>query len=487
MKVAIIGGGASGLSSAYFLGLAGGIQCTVYEKANYFGGNVFTAYTGAGNFERPFGDLGVNDFNTSTYRLFNIVLARLKDAGYPVGTEKLLDTTLFFTAKGQHPERAYTHDEMEHPDSDFLKCIRHDWRKFSTNLPNYLKDSTYRDMTVDEFANMKDEHDKRVFSTDFRDYNLKPRINGMYYTNGQDPGSMSIYGVMMYYHLQENIASDTKKETRHYFTHGASSWIHALTRYLKDHGCQLIGNESVTVSRDKGKWRVFREDGTSEIYDKVISAIPADQLDNVFGPDLPPEVREIASRVEYLDSTSYFHTDESVLWVDSKKWRTYNISIQDPKQKTDRPYVITYVSQMHQNTNAPVPPFVSVDPTNLDESKILQMFETPSSRDRVPAKKKLRHNTLYPVNIADQQRLDDLQGGDDLYFNCGWTVGAGLHEEVLMQSLSIAWMIHSGRVHALSPIFHPERPDHVPSHIHAFDPEYQFNHPIGPKDPPSVG
>lgn len=483
MKVAIIGGGASGLGAAMFLHGVDGIECTVYEKADYFGGNVFSAYTGSQSFAQPFGDLGVNDFNQSTYRLFNSVLDLLKEAGYPVRTEKLLDTTLFFTGKGQQPALFYTYAQMEESTDGLLGQIRKDWKLFSLTIKDNLKDPEIRAMTVDEFCNQVGQDGQRRYSELFCNYNLKPRINGMYYTNGENPGNMSINGVMMYYALQENISNPSAGNTRLYFTDGASSWIRAAVQYLQDRGAGLVKNTAVQVRRLSGRWQVFRQDGQTDVYDVVISALPADQLYAVFGPSLPTEVSKIAGWVRYLSSTSYFHTDPSVLWVDRADWSTYNISIQNPAQMTDRPYVITYVSKMHQGHDDAAPPFVSVDPKDLDPAKIKTMFATPSSNEKAPAKKTLRHNTLFPINIHDQQELHKLQGADGLYFTSGWTAGAGLHEEVLLQSLYISWLIVQNPKPHLSPIFNPDIPDHIPPHILGLDPDYEPEEPFGPDHP----
>jgi len=479
LKVAIIGGGAAGLSAAIYLqgtkvsGTEDTVQCSVYEARDRWGGNVQSAYTGFGRYSEPFGDLGVNDFNHDTYVYFVSMLDYLAAHGFPVRYKTLCDTTLFFTPEGQTPEVRYTYKQMEAAPGGYLKAIRHDWCKFKKHLPTYLNDPKYRYLTVDEFCSAMG------YSNDFIDLNLKPRINGMYYTNGKDPGSMSIYGVMKYYHLQENISKGAEK-SRKYFVDGASSWIHAACGYLEKVGADLRFNVRPEATRAQGdKWVIRAEGLAPETFDVVISALPADKLGEVFGGGLPAPVAQIAGGFEYLGSTSFFHTDTSVLPKDTGLWCTYNITIQDPHRKTDRPYVISYVSLMHQGINNASPPFVSVDPQGVSDDKVLEMFGPGDGVGKVPARSTLRHNTLYPQNIKGQEELPAYQGASNLYYTGGWTTGAGLHEEVLGQSAFIAKQVRRLPADDQREVHDPQDASYVPRHLRTHGPDpAEVVHPV---------
>lgn len=432
-----------------------------------------SAYTGLGRYIEPFGDLGVNDFNHDTYTYFVSMLDYLAAHGFRVRYDTLQDTTLFFTPENQLPVHRYTYEQMEAATGGYLKAIQDDWNTFKKNLPNYMNDPTYRYMTADDFCKaMK-------YSRDFIDLNLKPRINGMYYTNGKDPGLMSIYGVMKYYHLQENIQKGAEK-SRKYFVDGASSWINAACGYLEKVGANLRFNVQPEATRAVGDKWVIRAAGLApETFDIVISALPADKLGEVFGGQLPTPVAQIAGGFEYLESTSFFHTDPTVLPKDTTLWCTYNITIQDPNKKTDRPYVISYVSLMHQGIDSASPPFVSVDPQGVSDNKVLEMFAPGDTREKIPARSTLRHNTLYPQNIQGQEDLPKYQGYSNVYYTGGWTTGAGLHEEVLGQSAWISATIRQLPADHLREVHDPKEPGYVPRHLrtHGPDPE-EVVHPV---------
>ena len=94
LHIAIIGGGISGLSAAYYLqqraqqqGLSG-LQITVYERKAVLGGNADTVFVQLGEQRtapdappEPYvrwADLGVNDVNLATYRRLKAALAKDK-------------------------------------------------------------------------------------------------------------------------------------------------------------------------------------------------------------------------------------------------------------------------------------------------------------------------------------------------------------------------------------------------------------------------
>ncbi|MEZ4247932.1 MAG: hypothetical protein R3B99_06810 [Polyangiales bacterium] len=117
----------------------------------------------------------------------------------------LIDTTTWTTPRGvTRGARTYTDEQMAHwelhPDKPWLKNIAQDWDAFQA-VATGRHDDKYATMSVDRFIV------EQGYSEDFAEYNLRARINGMYYVNDRLPGSMPIRAVMSYYHLQEGIGS----------------------------------------------------------------------------------------------------------------------------------------------------------------------------------------------------------------------------------------------------------------------------------------
>lgn len=490
--IAILGGGAAGLAAAYFLHgrlSADGttvFKCTVFDVSDRLGGNCFSAYLGAEPYVEPFADLGVNDFNTERYHIFMAVLKQLAIDGYPVPHEPLIDTTTWTTPRGVAAgARTYTDEEMAHweqyPDKPWLKNIAEDWDRFQNVAYDVLHQSKYANMSVDEFIA------EQRYSDDFAEYNLRARINGMYYVNDRSPGSMPIRAVMSYYHLQEGIG-DKKTTTalkaqrvaalsgtpqpspRHYFVNGASDWIRQLVRCLAAKGVEFRLGDSPTVYLDGVRgWRVISKSAPSDArvsFDQVISAVYADTVNRVIALGLPPLMSTLLAQFEYFDSISIVHADPAMLPPDESAWSTYNILVYPPGTRSLRPYTITYVERKHHGQNSNEPPYITLTPYGaVDANSIPNMVDLPKS-DSVQAVTYLRHNTLSVDAMAAQRYVRALQGQNGLWFTGGWTNGAGLHEEILAMSKEIAQRIRG--IHVIGEHeegYHDADPTYVPKYI----------------------
>lgn len=481
--VAILGGGAAGLTAAFFLHgqrSADGreiYRCTVFDQSARLGGNVFSAYLGEEAYQRPFVDLGVNDFNTARYHNFMAVLAELAARGYPVAHAPLIDTTTWYTPRGVTAgARTYTEADLAHPDTPFLQAIARDWDAFQDVAYDVLHDPRYADMSVDDFvADQK-------YSPEFAEYNLRARINGMYYSNGRAPGAMPIRAVMSYYHLQEGIgdhkktaahaqrlaANEPSASPRHYFVNGASDWLRQLTRYLTARGVELrLGARPTAYLSEAGAWRVLSAaEGSGRVqFDHVISAVPAEEVSRAIALGLPPLMDTLLAQFEYLDSMAIVHADESMLPEDRARWSTYNILVYPPGTRSLRPYTITYVDRKHQGEPVDAPPYLTLTPFGaVAEAGIPTMLDLPKS-DRVEAVAYLRHNTLTLDAMGAQAMLPAMQGQNRLWFTGGWANGAGLHEEIIALSKEVALRVRGFFVGDLGETRRKDDPSFVPKHV----------------------
>jgi predicted NAD/FAD-binding protein len=460
--VAILGGGAAGLSVALFLHGRRSqdrqtiFRCTVFDASPRLGGNCQTAYLGNQAFVEPFADLGVNDFNTERYKLLMGVLEKLDGFGYPILHRPIIDSTSWSTSPG-----ASGNDRICYTDRDIkgrhctgagisasiLMKIVDDWDRFQAISRDVIHDPHYAQMTVDEFiAEME-------FSREFCEYNLFSCIGGMYFVDDRSPRSMPIRAIMNYYHLQKGVGLNPKVNSslgsassssspRHYFVNGASDWIRQLSRYLQDQGVEMrLGEVPLARLMDCGGWRVVTSASQRtgrETFDYVISAVHADTVQNVVQTGLPVGLSSLLEKFSYSESTAIVHDDASVLPDDPNAWSTYNLAINNPACRDKFPYVITYLEQKHHGQDLNSPPFVTLAPCGLEEeSRIYEMLALPS-QDRVKATVKFRHNRLSMDSVNAQKLLRHLQGQNNFYVTGGWTIGVGLHEEILAMSREVA-------------------------------------------------
>lgn len=509
--IAILGGGAAGLTAAYFLhdrpsaDRTEVYKCTVFEVSERLGGNCHSAYLGQSAYQEPFCDLGVNDFNTARYSNFMAVLAQLECDGFHVSHAPLLDTTSWSTPREVNPQdaRSYTDLEMahwaDHPEKPWLRNIAKDWDAFQRVAKKVLAEERFARMNVDEFIS------SQGYSYDFAEYNLRARINGMYYVNDSGPGLMPIRAVMKYYHLQEGIGEEKSTKTlraasasgvgahssRHYFIGGASAWIRQLTRCLKERGVEFrLGASPVATlttpaaydgaadaknapsPRLNAKWSVTSTaSGERTEFDHVISAVHADFVGRVIDEGLTPTMITSLSHFDYYNSIAIVHDDDSLLPADKTAWSTYNILVYPPRCQMLRPYTINYVARKHQGEDSNRPPYVTLTPYDaVANEKVREMLRLPQE-DRVLAVAYFRHNTLTWQAIEAQETLHREQGVNGLWFTGGWTNGAGLHEEVIAMSKEIALHIR-GIPQPVPESYQAGRLNIMPKHVSdSFDPD----------------
>ena len=435
-------------------------QCTVVEKEQRPGGNVYTAYFDSA-YKGRFADLGVNDFNRDRYPLMVDLLDQVEGDGYPVPTAKLTDEACFFTARGdEQAPVCYTSREMREATAGLMKRLQEERNRFDGLVREVLMNpGQYEKVTVGQF--LKD----KAFDQDFRRLHVLPRINAMYYMNDGDPDAMPIRAVMMYYHFQEGAGGPAD---RRYFVNGASDWILALMRALEKRGVKFFpGTTAKAVGRDGSGIRVESTGkGVTGYWDHVVSAVPANRVQDVVSPNVVPGIAEVTQEFKYIDSVAYAHTYDGVMPADRSRWQTYNVLI--PGKDEKRLYTMSYVENMHQGAHEPPenPWFVSENPqVKIPYDEILTMVDLRSiTAPKIKAVITFPHNTLTDESLAAQRTLCGLQGKNGVYFTGGWTNGAGLHEEVLAVSLDISAMILG---HASHPVHGPcgPTPDHVPKYI----------------------
>ena len=475
---AIIGGGIGGLSAAYYLLQRAHakpdvkIRCTIYERSERIGGNAYSAYLGEALYEPPFVDLAVNDFNKDQYHRLNAVLDTLEADGLPVKTAPIVDTTTWYTPAGAGGEAiSYTEAELTRvldggdppPGKEYLRAVARDWKDFEDIAYDVIHDPRYALMTVDDFI------EDRNYSDAFANYNLLARINGMYYCTDRGPREMPIRAVMSYYCLQEGIGSKPgraptshigrrhiRKEKGHdhpdgetprrYFCNGASDWILQLKTWLERKGVKFVSGAAPSVRAVDDGWEVRSTAAAGDgwqPYHGVISAIYAENVFKTFESGLSGEVTNLLGRFSYTDSISVVHEDHTMMPPEQGEWSTYNILIYPEDTVSLRPYTITYVCRMHQGERSTKPPYLTLTPlTPIPQSQVPNMINQESHGPGVPeralATAYFRHNLITFDSMIAQRSLQLEQGKGELYFTGGWTIGAGLHEEILEVSAHIA-------------------------------------------------
>ena len=220
--VVIVGGGVSGLLTAYLLlNRYGRRYIPVVLDGNIchsrIGGNAYTVPVQVGKFQR-WVDLGVNDYNAATYRNIQSLLKKLGVEGRP-----LIDTTTWAGSHNGHCV-SYTDADMS---SGRVSCeLARDYYRFKSEAYNDAMYGHYFDFSLSDYAKEKGYCDA------FLQLNLYPRVNGMYYADQtRAVPTMPLGAIMRYYGLQEGFG--TGPADRRYFDQGSTYWLEVLADAIR--------------------------------------------------------------------------------------------------------------------------------------------------------------------------------------------------------------------------------------------------------------
>jgi hypothetical protein len=453
LRLAIIGGGVSGLSSAYYLlqqARPGDrpLHIDLYERKATLGGNADTVVVDLGDYIDGKGlphaylrwaDLGVNDVNLATYVKLKAIMEKID---YLDKMKPLQDTTSYFSRDGK---LALTDDEalrdgvsdpafrLDNADNGLLAPLIKVVHRSALNLlisitPQYTVGHFFNACVAQPAAMLGkaaallkitidwDDPQLPVRLAQVRDEIYYPRIAAMYFTDERGPAALPLQSPFEYYRLQEGEGAGAAPlpPDRRYFEHGAQKWLEALAAYLIAHSndqVQITIRTEAAVSAQVSRGRVAllgRGDAPAE-YDLCVLATHADDtlgllnFDSDMG-DWGRKIRGVLSQVSYTRGYAVCHTYAGLMPQNKNIWRTYNVLQREPSDLSF-PYRMSYVENLHQN-----------DPANPQYSRPglpLFLISLVKSLDEIPRETMLdrvRHtHRIDPAMLANLPRATQRQ------------------------------------------------------------------------------
>ncbi len=433
LRLAIIGGGVSGLSSAFYLQRQAQpgdrpLQVEIYERKSSLGGNADTVVVDQGDFVDAGGaataflrwaDLGVNDVNLATYTEFKTVLEQI---GYLDNLKPLQDTTSYFNASGA---LALTDDaalrdgvtdplfSLDRADGGQLAPLIKVVHQSALNLvdqisPQYTVGQFFGDCVAKPYPMLNAAATQLHIAIDWadpalparlgqvRDVIYYPRIAAMYFTDDRGPELLPLQSPFQYYRLQEGGVTPDRR----YFEHGAQKWLEALAAYVVGGSNELVRvrihtESEVAVQAHPGYATVQQGGREPERFDLCVMAAHADDTLALlsFGASMAQwatQVRSMLSQVNYTQGYAVCHTYAGLMPQNRNIWRTYNV-LQRAPDAPSFPYRMSYVCNLHQNdpvnpeyARAGLPQFFVSLVSTLSEIPFDTMLDRVQESSRVP-------------------------------------------------------------------------------------------------------
>ncbi|MGD9834173.1 MAG: FAD-dependent oxidoreductase [Piscinibacter sp.] len=454
LRIAVIGGGVSGLSAVYELTQRAiaqrqPLRVTLFEKCADVGGNAVSGWCSLGRLPQGeaqllrFVDLGVNDLNLDAYPLVAEAMARV---GYDELSE-LENSECYYMPDGR--VRFTLDGELQagtrHEDFDFARLEGGDLPRLQALIvatANRIigdQDDPDLDMTVGRFFTDCIERPFQMLHdpdeswptpaqwadpafvcrlsrlvTRLRDEFFLPRMSAMYFADERGPLEIPLAVPFCYYRTQEGQSGGhARKPRRRYFGSGSQAWLERLADWLVELNDEASGisvsiqtgrEARVTVAPDG--FEVVSRAGAGDLqtgcFDRCIVATHADEAADLLHFGEAPALRaqenllrgKVLERVRYSRSVAVAHTWSGVLPPAPALWRAYNILIREGCGL--QPYSITYVCNRHQN---------DAHDTRYDRAGVPPFFVTLNPQRPVPPEFILRWSALPELDEAQRRGL----------------------------------------------------------------------------------
>ena len=301
MDIAIIGGGVSGLVTAYLLQRKH--RVALFEARDTAGGhaNTVTTYDDAG--EEVALDVGFIVYNERTYPVFSRLLRELEvetrpsDMSFGVSSE---DDGFEYSSRGW---RGYLGSPRN------LLSLRRaimglDVLRFQRNARDVLRRVMLHDVPFDEYLQ------RGRYSRDFRERIIVPLIASTWSNAPADVLAFPTNYLFRFLDQHGVLALNSIPEWR-WVVGGARKYVESILRTMAP-GSIHLGTSIAGVTRQHGGACIALPDGEERHFDAVVLACHADQALALLS-DPSPEEQEALGGFTYASNHVVLHTDDRVL------------------------------------------------------------------------------------------------------------------------------------------------------------------------------
>lgn len=414
MRIAIIGGGISGLASAW--GLHRQHDTVLFEASDWLGGHTHTIdvpWPQADNKPQHYAvDTGFIVFNDNTYPHFIRLLAQL-------GLQGQATDMSFSVANGGLEYASHSLDGLfaqraRLASPQYWNMIRQILR-FNRLARQLIGSNDER--TLAQF--LQDEG----FSAHFRDNYLLPLCAAIWSASLQDARHFPAEHFARFFNNHGLLQVRDRPQWR-VVPGGSRSYVEALkTRLQTDIRLQTA---VLSVQRESDHVLLKTRDG-EERFDQVIFACHSDQA---LGMLRQPSEQEqaILGELPYTDNDTVLHTDASLLPDNRRAWASWNFRVADDSGAAA---AITYHMNRLQGLDAPVEFCVTLNQSQrIDPAKIIGRY-------------RYAHPLYTPQSNAARARRDEINGHNRSWY-CGAYWYNGFHEDGARSALEVAQALGGG-------------------------------------------
>ena len=402
MKIAVIGSGISGLSSAYYLSKK--YKVDLFEKDDHFGGHSYTYEIKEKDKIVPV-DLGFIVFNEVTYpslikffKHLNVPYEK-SDMSFSVSIK---NSNIEYSGSGLGGLFANKSNLFN---LKFLNMIK-EIISFYKIAPELLNEEI-KEQTLGDYLKEKN------FSKYFIDYHLIPMVAAIWSMPFDKAKEMPLKFFLNFFN---NHGLFKLKDRPQWFT---------VTNRSRSYVKNITGKISGEIFKNYKVDKIIRSDDNIRImigndyidYDQVVLASHADESLNMIEKPTAEE-KNLLGKFQYVENEAFLHTDENLMPIKKRAWSSWN-SI-----STNEETCITYWLNKLQNLKSEKNYFLTLNPIfKINDSSVIK-------------KVNFTHPYLNSENTKIQKELYTIQGKKRTWF-CGSYFGYGFHEDGLKSSIEL--------------------------------------------------
>jgi len=408
MKIAVIGSGISGLSSAYYLSKKHKVD--LFEKQDRFGGHSYTLDVKLNEKEKVAVDAGFMVFNKITYpNLINFFKEN------DIEIEKS-DMSFSVSVKGTNIE--YCGKGLNGIFSNRGNLLNLKFVKMFFEIINFYKRCEKLNSNNIEKITLGEYLTKIGKSKYFIDYHIIPMVSAIW---SMPPFEASQMPLTFFLSFFKNHGLFKLKDRPQWYTVTNRSKTYVDKILSKVSGEYFKNYEINKIIRDNNGVKVYYGSENEFFnYDKVVLASHADEsLKIIF--DITNKEREILSNFKYKPNKAVIHSDENLMPINKNAWCSWNSSLNpDNKEQSSVTYWLNQLQNLKTDKNI----FLTINP----------FVEIAS--DKIYHKIDFTHPYYDEKALQNQSNLKTIQNKNNTLF-AGSYFGYGFHEDGIKSSIEM--------------------------------------------------
>ena len=406
-KIAVIGSGISGISSAFILSSKYDVH--LFEKNDYFGGHTRTINVlDDNNLAIDTGFIVYNDKNyPDLIKFFNHldISTSNSDMSFAVS-----DSFTKVEYGGKNLKSLFAqHSNIIN--FNFLKMIYEIYRFYK--LCRIIKlDNLKDDITISDFL------DENNFSSFVKNMHIYPLVSSIWSTNQSDVINFPLKLFLNFFNNHELFNFKDRPQWK-FVNGGSNTYIKKILSLNKFE--YSLKSEITNITRKENHIKIINNN-KKLTFDFLVLATHADQAKQLLS-DVSLQEADILYKFQYTNNKAYLHSDTRMMPKNKKTWSSWNFI---KNNNNSQHFTLSYWMNNLQKLKTKKNYFVTINP-----------IEVPNY---IHNETIFKHPKFDFASHEAQKKLKNIQGAKNTFF-CGSYHGYGFHEDGIQSAAYIAKML----------------------------------------------